>query len=221
MDDSGNKDMTRDIIPEPALRRLPWYLAYVNLLRQKGIEYVSSTRISQELNVDSSQIAKDLSYVNIKGKTRIGYEVTTLCHVLQDFLGFKRLHNAVVLGAGSLGGSLIHDTGLANYGLTIVAGFDTNPAIIGKTVGNVPIYPVEELQRRCKQLQAEVGIVTLPVDHAQAGADMLISAGIKALWNFTPFRIKVPEGIVITNTSIYAHLAVMYNRLESQKRNGK
>lgn len=221
MGDSGTKMITRDIIPEPSLRRLPWYLAYVNMLRQKGIEYVSSTRISQELNVDSSQIAKDLSYVNIKGKTRIGYEVTTLYHVLQDFLGFKRLHNAVVIGVGSLGGSLIHDTGLANYGLDIVAGFDTNPDLIGTTVGNVPIYSVTDLNDRCRQLGAEVGIVTLPVDHAQEGADLLIAAGIKALWNFTPFRIKAPEGIVITNTSIYAHLAVMYNRLESQKRNSK
>lgn len=213
---TGNKEITRDIIPEPALRRLPWYLAYVTLLQQRGIEYVSSTQISRELNVDASQIAKDLSFLNIKGKTRIGYEVITLFHELQDFLGFKRRHNAVVLGVGSLGGSLIHDTGLANYGLNIVAGFDINPEVVGTTVRGVPIHNVADLQDRCRELNAEVGIVTLPVDQAQEGADALIAAGVKAIWNFTPFRIRTPKEIVITNTSIYAHLAVMYNRLGFQ-----
>jgi redox-sensing transcriptional repressor len=215
MDTPANKDISREFIPEPVLRRLPWYLAYVTLLQQRGIEYVSSTNISKELSVDASQIAKDLSFLNIKGKTRIGYEVTTLCQKLQDLLGFKRRHNAVVLGVGSLGGSLIHDTGLNNYGLNIVAGFDINPAIIGKRVREVPIYNVNELQQRCHEVNAEVGIVTLPVDHAQEGADALIAAGVKAIWNFTPSRIRTPQGIVVTNTSIYAHLAVMYNRLES------
>lgn len=210
-----NKNMVKEMIPEPALRRLPWYLAYVTLLKERGIEYVSSTAIARELNVDSSQIAKDLSFLNIKGKTRIGYEVDTLLHELQDFLGFKRRHNAVVLGVGSLGGALIHDTGLSHYGLNIVAGFDINEAIIGKKVNDVPIFNTDMLAEICRKLHVEVGIVTLPVDHAQKGADALIAAGVKALWNFTPFRIRTPEGIVITNTSIYAHLAVMYNRMDS------
>ncbi len=74
------KNTDKAMIPEPALRRLPWYLAYVTLLDERGIEYVSSTAISRELNVDASQIAKDLSFLNIKGKTRIGYEVKLLCH---------------------------------------------------------------------------------------------------------------------------------------------
>lgn len=206
------------MIPEPALRRLPWYLAYVTLLDERGIEYVSSTAISRELNVDASQIAKDLSWLNIKGKTRIGYEVKQLHHELQEFLGFKRRHNAVVLGVGSLGGSLIHDSGLANYGLNIVAGFDINKDVVGKTTCGVPVLDNSMLETTITKLNVEVGIITLPVDHAQEGADRLIKAGVKALWNFTPYRIRAPRGIVITNTSIYAHLAVMYNRLDAQKR---
>ncbi len=206
------------MIPEPALRRLPWYLAYVTLLDERGIEYVSSTAISRELNVDASQIAKDLSWLNIKGKTRIGYEVKQLHHELQEFLGFKRRHNAVVLGVGSLGGSLIHDSGLANYGLNIVAGFDINKDVVGKTTCGVPVLDNSMLETTITKLNVEVGIITLPVDHAQEGADRLIKAGVKALWNFTPYRIRAPRGIVISNTSIYAHLAVMYNRLDAQKR---
>ena len=214
---SDIKNISRELIPEPTLRRLPRYLAYVNLLRANNVEYVSSTQISKELNVDASQIAKDLSFLNIKGKTRIGYEVKNLERELQDFLGFKEVHNAIIMGVGSLGAALLQDSGLAYYGLNIVAGFDVNPNIIGTSICNVPILDIKELSYIRKNLNAEIGIVAVPVDKAQEVADLMIKSGIKALWNFTPFRIRVEEGIVNQNTSIYSHLAVMYNRLGSQK----
>ena len=118
------KNENRAPLPEPTLRRLPWYLAYVKMLDGQGVEYVSSTHISKALSVDASQIAKDLSFLNIKGKTRIGYEVHSLTTTLADFLGFTMHHNAVVIGVGSLGRALISDVGLSQYGLKIVAGFD-------------------------------------------------------------------------------------------------
>lgn len=206
----------RIILPEPTLRRLPWYLSYVSMLRWNGVEYVSSTQISKELSVDASQIAKDLSFLNIKGKSRIGYEVASLERGLQDFLGFLKKHNAVIVGTGSLGAALMADSGLHNYGLNIVAGFDINPTVIGTTISGVPVFHVDRLEEMRVRLKAEIGIVTVPVENAQAVADYMVAAGIKAIWNFTPFRLKVPEGIVTQNTSIYAHLAVMYNRLGSQ-----
>lgn len=209
-------DRLRDLIPEPALRRLPWYLAYVSLLRERGVEYVSSTGIARGINVDASQIAKDLSFLDIKGKTRIGYEVALLEHKLEEFLGFRKRHRAVILGVGSLGRALMQDSGLSNYGLEIVAGFDVNPALFGTVKEGLEIYDVAELAMRAKELDVEIGIVTVPVEYAQEAADSIISAGLKAIWNFTPYRIQAPEGIVISNTSIYAHLAVMYNRMLSK-----
>ena len=206
-----------DIVPEPALRRLPWYLAYVSMLREQKVEFVSSTQISRELKVDASQIAKDLSFLNIKGKTRIGYEVASLEKELEDFLGFRRGHNALIVGVGSLGAALIQDTGLSRYGLNIVAGFDVNPNIIGRTLCGIPVFDVKELALRRKQFSADIGIVTVPVEKAQEVADSLVEAGVKALWNYTPYRIRVADNIVVQNTSIYAHLAVMYNRLNLHK----
>lgn len=211
-----NRNISRELLPEPTLRRLPWYLAYVSMLHSQNVEYVSSTQISKELNVDSSQIAKDLSFLNIKGKTRIGYEVAKLERELRDFLGFKRHHNAVMMGVGSLGAALIQDSGLSRYGLNIVAGFDVNPLIVGTSICGVPIYNVEELNTRRKEYNAEIGIVAVPVDKAQEVAEKMIAAGIKAIWNFTPVRIRATEDVVIQDTSIYSHLAVMYNRLDAQ-----
>lgn len=210
--------ISREFPPEPTLRRLPWYLAYVSLLRNHNIEYVSSTAIAKELNVDSSQIAKDLSVLGIKGKTRIGYEVAALEDALNGFLGFTRGHNAVMIGVGSLGSALIADTGLERFGLNIVAGFDVDSRVVGSKIKDVPIYHFDALAEMQRSLQASIAIIAVPVEQAQKVADMAVEAGIPALWNFTPYRIRTNQDTVIQNTSIYAHLAVMYNRINSISR---
>lgn len=202
-------------LPEPSLRRLPWYLAYVTLLKDRGEEYVSSTQISKEIGVDASQIAKDLSFLNVSGKTRVGYEVNSLVSVLADFLGFTSTHKAVLFGVGRLGAALLQDSGLSQYGLSVVAGFDVRKELDGKIINNIPVFHISSFVEKRKMLDANIGILTVPVDKAQEAADVMVAGGIKAIWNFTPFRIHVPKGIVVQNTSIYAHLAVMFNRLNT------
>lgn len=208
---------TAPLLPEPTLRRLPWYLAYVSTLRTDGVEHVSSTRMAEELGLDASRIAKDLSFINVKGKTRIGYEVASLETALREFLGFGRVHNAVIAGVGSLGAALMRDSGLQNYGLDIVAGIDVNPAIVGTDIAGIPVYAPDRLPSLVSRLGIAVGILAVPVEEAQAVADSMVHAGITALWNFTPTRIRVPEHAVITNTSIYSNLAVMYNRMDQPR----
>lgn len=200
-------------VPEPALRRLPWYLAYIKLLKKKGQTHVSSTQIAKKINVSSTQIAKDLSYVKVSGKTRVGYEIVILIEVLEKFLGFTSQHRAVVLGVGSLGGALLSDSGLEQFGLKILAGFDVSDSVVGTMINNIPVYNIEDLEEHNKMIDADIGILTVPPDNAQEIADYAIERGIRAIWNFTPFRIRVPEHIVLQNTSLYAHLAVMFNRL--------
>ena len=211
----SNQPQKKDIakVPEPTLRRLPWYLSNVKLLKQKGEQYVSSTQISKEINVDASQIAKDLSYVNISGRTRVGYEVDALIEVLEDFLGFTDMHKAFLFGVGSLGGALLRDSGLKHFGLEIVAAFDVNPNLIGTNINGIPIFHSSEFVKKMKEYDVHIGVLTVPIEIAQQITDTMIAGGIKAVWNFTPFRIRVPENIVVQNTSLYAHLAVMFNRL--------
>ena len=200
-------------VPEPTLRRLPWYLSNVKLLRKKGERFVSSTQISKENNIDASQIAKDLSYVNISGRTRVGYEIDTLIAVLEDFLGFTNIHKAFLFGVGSLGGALLRDSGLNHFGLEIVAAFDVNPDLVGTTLNGIPIYHSNDFEKKMREYDVNIGVLTVPIEIAQTITDTMVAGGIKAVWNFTPFRIRVPEDIVVQNTSLYAHLAVMFNRL--------
>lgn len=204
------------ILPEPSLRRLPWYLAHVKLLMENSVEFVSSTQIAAATNVDASQVAKDLSMLEISGKTRVGYEVKSLVEVLEDFLGFTKCHKACIFGVGSLGGALMLDSGLEQYGLKLVAGFDVRRGIVGKEINGIKIYDISEFEEVQKREKMVIGIITVPVDKAQESADIMVSGGIGAIWNFTPYKIKVDESVVVQETSLYAHLAVMFNRLNEK-----
>ena len=202
-----------DKVPEPTLRRLPWYLSNIKLMKEKGEQYVSSTQISKEINIDASQIAKDLSHVNISGRTRVGYNIDALIEVLESFLGFTNMHKAFLFGVGSLGGALLRDSGLRHFGLEIVAAFDVNPELVGKDLGGIPIFHSDDFEAKMKEYDVNIGVLTVPINIAQEITNKMVDGGIKAVWNFTPFRIRVPENIVVQNTSLYAHLAVMFNRL--------
>lgn len=203
-----------NLVPEPALGRMPCYLAYLKLARQQGKKHISSTHIAGDMGIDPTQVTKDLSHTRIVGKTRVGYEVEPLIEVLEDFLGFTTMDEAYLFGAGSLGTALLHDHGLKQFGFRIVAAFDVDPAVVGLTISGVPIYHIDDFLR-IKEDSVHIGILTVPVEHTQTVANRLIESGIKAIWNFTPVRVKVPDDVVVQNTSLYAHLAVIFNRLHS------
>jgi redox-sensing transcriptional repressor len=144
----------------------------------------------------------------------VGYEVDALIDVLESFLGFTRLHRAFLFGVGNLGGALLQDSGLSQFGLQIVAAFDVNPKLVGTKLNGISIYHTDDFERMMKENDVHIGVLTVPIEIAQSITDTMVAGGIKAVWNFTPFRIRVPENIVVQNTSLYAHLAVMFNRLK-------
>ena len=187
-------------IPEPTLRRLPWYLSFVKLLQTEGHKYVSSPRIASGVGVDAALVAKDLSYVELQGRTRVGYETEALINYLEEFLGFTKRHK-----------------GLRQFGLEVTAGFDVAEDIIGTEVAGTPIYHIDELATRIESEGIEIAILTVPILQAQLMTDRLVRAGIRALWNFTPVRIQTPESVVVQNTSMYAHLALMFTRLKARQ----
>lgn len=203
-----------DKVPEPTLRRLPWYLSVCRLLKARGETFVSSTRLSKETNIVASQIAKDLSFVDVVGRTRVGYEIDNLLEVLETFLGFNSMHKAFLFGAGRLGSALLNDGGLHQFGLEIVAAFDANPRLVGHSIAGIPVCHINDLEKEMRRHKVKIGILTVPIHNAQEVADRMVVWGIKAIWNFTPLRIRVPDDIVVQNTSLYAHLSLMFNRLD-------
>src|SRR5690554_6078535 len=157
-----SEQLNTNKIPEPALRRLPWYLSYIKLLKTQGERYVSTTQIAKKIDVSASQIAKDLSFVNISGKTRVGYDIDELINVLDTFLGFGEVHNAVVFGVGSLGAALLSDSGLEQYGLKIIAGFDVDKSVVDTKIHNIPVYHSDRFVELNKEMKADIGVLTVP-----------------------------------------------------------
>lgn len=210
---SSNNPYTFGKVPEPTIRRLPFYLAYLKLVHSKGEEHISSTHLARDIGVDPSQVAKDLSYIKISGKTRVGYEVKPLIDILENFLGFSHKHQAYLFGAGNLGAALLHDSGLRQFGLYIKAAFDIDPKVVGTEVNGVPIFHLDEFPKMQEKGAIDIGILTVPVEKAQDIASYLAENKIRAIWNFTPVKIKVEAPTTVQNTSLYAHLAVMFNKL--------
>ncbi len=214
-DNEDDSQKRTPLVPEPTLYRLPIYLTFLKLAKKDGLKYVSSTKMAKEMGVDSTQVTKDLSHTAIVGKTRVGYEVDSLITVLENFLRFNTLEYGYLFGAGSLGTALLLDHGLAQFGFSIKAAFDINPDKVGLNIGGTTIYHLDDFER-VKRPDVQIGIITVPVDVAQDVADLMVKGGIKAIWNFTSVRLRVPKDVVVQNTSLYAHLAVIFNRLHAK-----
>ena len=210
---NNNKNDGNIKIPEPSLRRLPGYLSYCKSLSINGAINVSSSQIAAAFNMDATLVTKDLSHTGVKGRTKIGYDIESLTNAIIDFLDFNVKENAYIFGIGNLGKALINYKGLAQYGLKIIAGFDISEDLVNSKINNVPIYHINDLFNYSKTNKAKIGIITTPEFSAQETADMLVESGVKAIWNFTPKAIKVPDNIIIENNSIYSDLAVIFNRL--------
>ena len=194
------------------LNRLPHYLNY--LISLDGSNNVSSTEIAKVLGLNDVQVRKDLSAVSSGGKPKIGYNGASLMSDLKEFLGYNSVNNAVLIGAGNLGRALMSYRGFCEYGLKIVAGFDTVKVLIGCRVDGKPILSLDELERFCKDNNVRIGVITTPADNAQSACDMLIKAGIKAIWNFAPAHITVPDGVLVQNENMACSLALLSKHLD-------
>lgn len=201
-------------VPEPTVRRLPTYLNVVKNLQQSNEKHVSAPTLARMLRLDPTQVTKDLSYTGVMGKTRVGYVISELVNALEDFLGFNRKHEAFLVGAGFLGSALIQYQGFRESGMRIVAAFDTDSHKVGQEISGVPVFDLEKFRDLADRLHISIGIITTPPAEAQNIADLMIGWGIKAIWNFAPVALKVPEHIILQDTHIYANLAVILNKLD-------
>ncbi len=200
-------------IPEPSLRRLPLYLSYIknnNFIERK---FISATHIAKDLNLDSTQVTKDISFMDIIGKTRVGYDVLELIDTLEIFLGYRNTNNAFLIGTGNLGTALIKYGGFEKSGLKIIAAFDNDPQKIGSEIEKIKILPIDKFSNLVDRMHIKIGILTVPAGVAQEYADLMISCGIKAIWNFAPLPLKTNDETIIENTSIYSNLAVLLKKL--------
>lgn len=211
--------MQQITISKAVLKRLPIYLTY--LKSQESLVNISATALATALNLGEVQVRKDLALVSDGGRPKIGYNRLKLIDDIEQFLGCDNTNDAVVIGAGGLGGALLGYSGFAEYGLNIVAAFDSNPELVGKVKRGKIIYPVSELKQFCAERKILIGIITVPTEYAQTVCDDLIECGIRAIWNFAPVHLEVPDGVLVQRENMATSLAVLSKHLAVQIENGK
>lgn len=194
-------------IPQPSLNRLPQYHHYLTEVKAKGISMVSCSAIGRDLNLVPVQVRKDLQYTGIVGKPKTGYAVAELLQAIETFLGWNNVHEAFLVGAGNLGTALLGHERFSNFGLRIVAAFDTDPAKIGQWVHGKMVLPLDKLPDLARRMSIHLGIITAPAEFAQSIADEMVRGGIQAIWSFAPVRLKLPPQIILHYEDLYSSLA--------------
>ncbi|HBT77890.1 MAG TPA: redox-sensing transcriptional repressor Rex [Planctomycetaceae bacterium] len=204
--------------PIPSVQRLPVYLRFLKEQRQRGEIVVSCTRIAEEFGQLSVQVRKDLAITGISGRPKVGYRVIELIDAIEEFLGWNVKTDAYLVGAGSLGSAILGYDGFVEHGLNIVAAFDSSPHKVGQIIHHCPVHAVKSMLEMGKARQApvEIGIVTVPAGVAQEIANQLVDLGVRAIWNYTPTRLDLPDEIVCEDVKLSASFAVLSSRLKKR-----
>lgn len=200
-----------------AFKRLPYYLEYLKALEEGGVVSVSAPTVANYFGSTEVQVRKDFAAVSsAQGKPKLGFDLKELIHSIEEALGYFNADDAVLVGVGSLGHALLSYSGFEQYGLNIVAAFDSNPALWGTPVNKVNVMPMDKLSGLSRRLNIHIGIITVPAPQAQIVCDQLIAGGIKAIWNFAPLHLSVPEGTLVANENMAASLALLSRHLHQK-----
>ena len=212
--------MEKKKVSKSVLNRLPDYLDYLKSLPEDPNAHISATALATALGKGEVQVRKDLAIVSDGGRPRIGYLREALIEDIEQFLGYDNTTDAVLIGAGKLGQALLGYSGFDAYGLNILAAFDVNPSA-EKTDEGTPIYHISQMESFCRSNKVLMGIITVPADFAQGVCDQLITCGIKAIWNFAPTHLDVPNNILVQNEDMATSLAVLSMHLQAQIKDRK
>lgn len=194
------------------LRRLPKYLQYLKSLPSEQNITISATTIARAMDLNDVQVRKDLASISNNGKPKVGYEREVLINDLQNALGWSNNDDAVLVGTGKLGKTLMDYEGLKNYGLNIVAGFDNDPTVWERST-NRSIFPMEKMEDLVSRMGIRIGIITVPASCAQDVCDKLVNCGVKAIWNFSPTHLNVPDGVLVHSENLASSIALLMNHM--------
>lgn len=206
--------METPIVSKKLLKRLPVYLHYIKTLPEHT-ENISATRMAKDLGLGDVMVRKDLAKVSNGGRRKLGYVREDLIVDIEKFLDFNSTTDAIVIGAGKLGQALLDYCGFEASGLHIVAGFDLHTSK-KYTNGGKPIYPMTKLAQFCEDNQVAIAVITVPAERAQDVCDELVDCGIRAIWNFAPVHLNVPEKIVVQSENLAVSLTALRMQLKNQ-----
>ncbi|EHL2477840.1 redox-sensing transcriptional repressor Rex [Enterococcus faecalis] len=201
--------MKDQVIPKATARRLPLYYRYLRMLHDTGKNKVSSTELSEAVQVDSATIRRDFSYFGELGKRGYGYDVENLMNFFAKTLNEDELTNVALIGVGNLGSALLKYKFHQSNSIRVSCAFDVNEDIVGRIVDGIPVYPMEDMMEQICVQQIEVAILTIPARKAQEVVNKLAEAGVKGILNFTAARLVAPPEVLIQNVDLTNELQTL------------
>lgn len=206
-------DLEQKTAGVPTLKRLPLYLRLLRRMKENGDEYASGAVVAKELGLDPIVVRKDLAITGAVGRPRLGFQMDEIITAIEEFLGWSNTSDAFLVGVGNLGTALLGYQGFEQHGMRVVAAFDANPKLIGKTINGKTILDIKKLPSLAKRMHVQIGIITATASVAQGIADEMVAGGIRGIWNFTPTKLTVPSHVTLQREDLASSLAVLSHRL--------
>ncbi|EYE89564.1 REX family transcriptional regulator [Fervidicella metallireducens AeB] len=209
--------MSKDTrISMAVVRRLPKYHRYLGELLRNDIDRISSKELSDRIGFTASQIRQDLNCFGDFGQQGYGYNVKELHNEISKILGLDKQYNTIIIGAGNIGQAVANYSSFEKYGFHLKAIFDKNPKLVGIKIRDIEIQDVDELSSYLDNNKVDIAIICVPRLHAQSVADILVSKGIKGIWNFAPTDLQVPDDVIIENVHLSESLMTLSYRLNER-----
>lgn len=201
------------------IRRLPKYQRYLHELMRHDIDRISSKELSEKIGFTASQIRQDLNNFGDFGQQGYGYNVKDLLGKINSILGLDHEYNIVIIGAGNIGQAVANYTKFDRLGFKLLAIFDVNPKLVGIKIRDVKIKDIDELDDYLKNNKVDLGVICVPKSNAQGVCDILVSNGVKGIWNFAPIDLETGGKVIIENVHLSESLLTLTYLLNCQKNN--
>jgi redox-sensing transcriptional repressor len=201
-------------IPMAVTKRLPVYYRFLTDLAAKEITRISSTELAAKMGITASQLRQDLCWFGSFGHQGYGYRVTELLEEVRRILGLNQSHRLVLVGVGNLGRAIINYRNFKRRGFEVAALFDRDSQVIGETVNGIIVQDIAVLPEYLSRHSVDIGVITVPADSAQAVAEMLVTGGVKGIWSFAPFSLKVPADVAVEHVHLGESLLVLSLKLK-------
>ena len=210
----------RKSISMAVIKRLPKYHRYLRELMDNDVDRISSKELSEKISFTASQIRQDLNCFGDFGQQGYGYNVKALYNEISNILGLDRAYRIVIVGAGNIGQAIANYNQFGKLGFIVEGIFDANPKLSGIQIRDIAIEDIDKLEEFLEKNNIDVGVICVPKVNAQKVADSLMSRGIKAIWNFAPLDLDVPDDVIVENVHLSESMLTLVYLLNEKNQEG-
>jgi len=196
-------------VSEAVIRRLPRYYRHLKELEAEGVKQISSQELGKRMKLTASQIRQDINCFGGFGRQGYGYDVPELKEHMAAILGVDQVHRMIIVGAGNIGRAVALSDSFPSNGFETIAMFDTDPAKIGGSIGGIPVLDIGAVTDFLSQNAVDIAVLAVPIDTAQAVADVLCANGVRAIWNFVPVDLKLPPETKVVSVHLDEGLEIL------------